>query len=359
MQQESVISITSPVRYTTAISQGVGFGAETQKKQIKKHHHGDYLLEATTSNKLNAKINTAKNIPSYVKSGLGGDPNFNFYQFMQITKIPYFLGGPGLVATILAGKNLLDVKANKAAGFNAKGMALGCAMYYLMSSIAKKCVDIPVKAFRGVDLNHPYTAVIHSKSETPDGKSVKKYEQHKVFESSKFIRWDLLYNRDSKNPKEINSRYNEYAKKMGMPEDSNDTDSTVKPIIMSLIKQANAWKYTIAAFAVMLGVGLGNQKAIKEDFCTGLTKGIKQNFSKDTKTEAKHVKTLLNTKIIKPIKNSFVSLWKGTEGSKSAKYTGKFAIIGFLASVLVANVSILSSTNKKDTDFVRTEEANA
>ena len=57
--------------------------------------------------------------------------------------------------------------------------------------------------------------------------------------------------------------------------------------------------------------------------------------------------------------NAFISLWKGSEGSIASKHTGKFAIIGFLTSILAANVSILASTGQKDTKFVKVKEANA
>ncbi len=362
---------------------GTAFQASGQGKQIpyftqqnkEKASHGnslckeeiknDTILDPTIKNKTKAKINTIKSLPSYIERGINGDPNANFYEFMQISRIPYFLGGPGLVATILAGKNLFDIKANKAAGFNAKGMALGCALYYIMSAVAKKCVDIPVKVFRGVDLNHPYIDVVSNKTEDSSGKCKQRFEQHNVFESSKFIRWDLLYNKHSKDPREINSNYNKIAEKMGMPEDVNDSDSTVRPLIMSLIKQSRAWKYIIGAFAVMLGVGLGNQQAMKEEFCTGSLRNLKQNMTnlpesikKLKPSNFKNILASANTKIIRPVKNSFISLWKGTKWSTSSKITGKIAIIGFLGSILAANVSIMKSTNKKGGIFVNKKEAN-
>lgn len=329
------------------------------KENLKEEIKDDFIYEPTLKNKNKAKLSTAKSIPSYVKRGISGDPNSNFHEFMQITKIPYFLGGPGLVATVLAGQNLFDIRANKSAKFNAKGMALGCALYYVMVGIAKKCVDVPVKALRGIDLNHPYVDVVYNNAEDASGKSSKRYENHNVFESSKFIRWDLLYNEEAKNPRKVNSKYNEIAKKMNMPEDINDSDSAVRPVMMSLIKQSRAWKYIIGAFAVMLGVGLGNQKALKEEFCTGTLHNLKENIiHKSFKPSIKNATASLKTKVINPIKNSFVSLWKGTEISTASKYTGKVAIIGFLASVLMANISILKSTDKKNPNFIKTKEAN-
>jgi hypothetical protein len=333
--------------------------SNSSSKNAEEEHSDSFIISGTTINKAKAKSDIIQKLPSYVERGLEGDPNFNFYEFMQIAKIPYFLGGPGLVATILAGQNLFDIRANKAAKFNAKGMALGCLFYYVMMEVAKKCVDIPVKFFRGVDLNQPLVVKVNNKTETPSGKSKQKIEQHNLFESSKFIRWDLLYQKDSKNPKEINSKYTQIAKKMEIPEDVNDSDTAVKPLIMELIKQSRAWKYIIGAFAVMLGVSLGNQKIMKEEFCTGLMKGFKQNNTNLPLTsKIKNTLTFMHTKITEPLKDSFISLWKGTENSPASKYTGKFAIAGFLTSILLANISILKSTNKKETKFEKEQEVN-
>lgn len=366
MQKDLVSSITSlslaqdKSKQTFAMpALNVNFSANRKNNKDKTPDYSSFPSIAQDKNR--AKFNTAKNIPSYVARGLKGDPNFNFYEFMQITKIPYFLGGPGLVVTILAGKNLLDMRANKAAKFNAKGMALGCALYYIMTAIAKKCVDIPVRVARGVDLNQTYTNVVISKAENSAGQGRQKLEHHNIYESSKFVRWDLLYNKDGKTPREINSNYNKISKKMGMSDSINDSDSAVKPLIMKLIKESRAWKYIISVFAVMLGVGLGNQQSLKEEFCTGLFNDIKQNIVKFPKNiklpKFKNITGAISTKVYKPLKSSVISLWKGSENTMLSKSMGKFAIIGFFASVLAANISIFRSTNKKRTKYVNTKEA--
>lgn len=357
-QQNQYLLETSDAKNADEASK-VSFSANP-KKETEEEIKVDTILDATLKNKTKAKIETIKSIPSYISRGLGGDPNSNFHEFMQVSKIPYFLGGPVIIATVLAGKSLLDMKANKSAKFNAKGMALGCALYYIMAGLAKKCIDVPVKLFRDVDLNHPYVDVVYNNPEDKDGKCSKKYEYHNIYESSKFIRWDLMYDKTAKENKDINSKYNAIAQRMRMSENMNDSDSEVKPRLMSLIKQARAWKYIIGAFAVMFGVGLANQQAIKEEFCTGTFDKIKRNIlHKSFKPDFKHSLTSLKTKVINPIKNSFISLWKGNESSKASRVLGKFAIIGFLASVLIANISILKSTNKKGTNFVKHEEVNS
>jgi hypothetical protein len=296
----------------------------------------DYVYQPTVKNKVQSTVSTAKSLPDYFNRGLKGDPDSNFYEFIKMSKLPYLLGGPGLVATIMAGSNLFDIKANKAAKFNGKGMALGCAGYYLMSAIAKACIDKPLKMARGLDLNHPINTVSFNRPHDKEGHSTFKDEKHSLFESSKFIRWGFV------SPDEPDFNYKEIQRKMGIPEDANNPDAMMRPIISSTIKRANSWKYLTSAFAVMLGVGLGNQKALKEDFMTGIVSSIKNT----KKVSVKNIANGFKTKVAQPIKNSFVSLWKGSE-TLGSKVTGKVAILGFLASVAAANVSILSNSKVK------------
>ena len=311
--------------YINGISQ-ISYGKSS------KSEPRDYVYQPTLKNKVVANTNTLKSMPGYVSRGLQGDPDANFYEFMKISKIPYFLGGPGLVATILAGSNLFDIKANKAAKFNGKGMALGCACYYLMTAAAKACIDKPLKIARGLDLNHPINTVSFNKPYDKEGHSTFKNESHSLFESSKFIRWGFVA------PEEPDFNYKEIQKKMGIPEDSKDSDAIMRPIISSTVKRANSWKYLTSAFAVMAGVGLGNQKALKEEFLTGIVSDIK-----NSKPSVKGIAKGISTKVLNPVKKSVVSLWKGSE-SLTSKVTGKVAILGFAASVLAANISILGNS---------------
>lgn len=294
----------------------------------------EYMYSPSAKNKAIAATNTVKNLPDYIERGMKGDPDANFYEFIKMSKIPYFLGGPGLVATIMAGSNLFDIKANKAAGFNGKGMALGCLGYYAMSAIAKACIDKPLKALRGLDLNQPINSVSYNRPYDKDGHSTFKNESHSLFESSKFIRWGFV------SPDEPDFNYKEIQRKMGIPEDVNNADAIMRPMISSTIKRANTWKYITSAFAVMFGVGLGNQKALKDGFMTGVISDIKNAKKFSPKGIAKEI----GTKVVSPLKEGVKSLWKGTNGSK---ITGKVAILGFAASVLAANISILSNSKVK------------
>lgn len=304
----------------------------------------DYVYEPTLKNKVKATAHTVKSLPDYASRGLQGDPDANFYEFIKMSKIPYFLGGPGLVATIMAGSSLLDIKANKAAKFNGKGMALGCAGYYLMAALAKACIDKPLKAFRGLDLNQPINTVAFNRPHDKDGNSTFKNETHSLFESSKFIRWGFV------SPEEPGFNYKEVQKKMGIPEDANNADAMMRPIISSTIKRANSWKYLTSAFAVMLGVGLGNQAALKDGFMTGVISDIKNA----KKFSPKGIVKEIGTKVVTPVKKGFVSLWKGAD-TLGSKVTGKVAILGFAASVLAANISILSNSKVKSSQTKETK----
>lgn len=341
----------------------LSFGSDNNS-DVKPVPTEDMMLEPTFTNKVSSDLKTIKRLPGYVKRGMQGDPDANFYEFMQITKIPYYIGGPGLVAMILAGKNMFDIRANKAAEFNGKGMALGCALYYVATSLAQKCIDIPVKAFRGVDLNTPYVDSVATSAKTPDGISPNKIEQHKVFESADFARWDLLYNKDAKTPEDINARYNKIAHSMNASTDkTNDADNEVKPVIVSLIKQSRAWKYIASGFAVMIGVGLGNQKVMKDEFCTGMFSNFRQKMANLPKSirnaSIKNIAGTVNMKVLKPVGKSIVALWKGNEASMMSKVAGKMAIIGFLGSIIGGNISILKSTDLSKNKLVEKEEADA
>ena len=59
-------------------------------------------------------IDTALNIPGYAYRGMKGDPDFNFYEYLKVSKIPYYIGGLGLAGVCLAGKNKYSV-ADKSA----------------------------------------------------------------------------------------------------------------------------------------------------------------------------------------------------------------------------------------------------
>ena len=74
--------------------------------------------------------------------------------------------------------------------------------------------------------------------------------------------------------------------------------------------------------------------------------GVVSNIKNGSKPSVKGIVNGLKTKVAKPIKDGFVSLWKGSE-TLGSKVTGKVAILGFAASVISANISVLGNSKVK------------
>ena len=148
----------------------------------------------------------------HIPRGMGGAPDYTFFEFLQTAKVPYYLGGPILAALFNAGVKMDSIKSGNAAKMVAKHMALGVGFYYLGAIAAKAVIDNTVKAARGLDLNHPYAKVIPT-STKDTGMFKKDVELHKATESIDFTRLDLMYNKKGQTPEEINERYAKLAKK--------------------------------------------------------------------------------------------------------------------------------------------------
>ena len=320
---------------------------------------GDTIVEPTMRKKAEIIIEQTGELPDYVKRGLKGDPDYNFYEFLQTGKIPYYLGGAGLVAVVNAGANAINHTAKIGAKANAKTMAAGAAMYYLMASLATTAVELPVKLARGFDLNQPVKTVIETRPDKPSGEPHKKREYHNAFESAEFTRWYLFYN-EGKNA-EVNNKFDAIAKKMGVENNPNDSDNIVKPTIQSMIKQSRAWKGIIGALAVVVGVGIGQQDVIKKEFGTGLFSDVKSaltNSNNNILGKSKAVLTAINSATIKPLAKAVSGLWKGVDGTFVSKHTGKTFMLGLVGSVILANIRLLSTSNHSNAKVVNVKEAN-
>ena len=105
-----------------------------------KHRPGFFKLKHKTSDKLRnsdlytkAKINieNAINTPEYIYRGLKGDPDFNFFEYLRVSKVPYYLGGLGLAAVCLAGRNNISPHTKQANAELFKKILSGVLMYYV------------------------------------------------------------------------------------------------------------------------------------------------------------------------------------------------------------------------------------
>lgn len=316
---------------------------ETSKRKLERPKE-DCLVKNTFANRMKINWDKTTAIPFvHFPRGLGGAPDYTFFEFLQTAKFPYYVGGPILAALFYAGVKKDNFKAAASAKNVAKHMALGVGLYYLGAAVAKSIINNTVKLSRGIDLNQPYAKAI-STSTNQTGAFKKDTEYHKVYESADFTRWDLLYKKGD-TPKEINENYAKIAKKYGIKEDTNDVDSTVKPLIKKTIVMARAWQYALTAFFVTLGIGMANQKAwdanSAEGFKKTITKGI---FGKglNAKNRLENAKIAVMDYMVRPFGESFMQFWKGH--NKASSIAGKSVIAATGLAVLTAISLLLGKT---------------
>lgn len=312
----------------------------------------DCLIENTFSNRMRINWDKTTAIPFvHFPRGLGGAPDYTFFEFLQTAKFPFYVGGPILAALFYAGVKKDNMAAGNAAKNVAKHMALGVGLYYLGAAVAKSIINRTVKAARGIDLNQPYAKAI-STSTNDTGVFQKDVEYHKVYESADFTRWDLLYNKEGKTPEEINKNYAKIAKKYGIKEDANDVDSTVKPLIKKTIIMARAWQYALTAFFVTLGIGMANQPAWEQGSLEGFKKTVSQGiFGKGQKMKNRldSAKVMVYDYMLKPFGKSFGEFWRGH--SKASSIAGKSVITATALATLTAITLLLGKTTGRRHKF--------
>ncbi len=324
-------------------------------KTIPLEQH-DELLPNDLITKTKVRVKQSLKLPEYAVNGLKGDKNANFYEFLQLGNIPYWVGGPMLVWCFGAGgKDALKITRQK---------AVGVALYYVAAIAAKAGIDIPVKLLKGIDLNRKYRDIVPLQIEAEGVPAGKKTEYHGVYESVDFTRWDLLYKEDEKsikNPGHINETYNNIAKKLGIKQSLNDSDSEVKPYIEKILAASTAWKTALLVPLAGLSAGLANYEGWK-DFGKGLGKDLRRLFTANKNLSVKQrvtrrisgLRKIAGDHLLSPLKNSFTSLWKGKgmNNIPGGKYLGKAAILGSIASIILANINILSLAQLKKDKYV-------
>lgn len=346
-------SVNNHMSYGAAVSDNkkskidLNFQAHDSKKTKNKEGRpkADCLVENTFVNKMKINWDKTTAIPFvHFPRGLGGAPDYTFFEFLQTAKFPYYVGGPILAALFYAGVKKDNMIAGNAAKNVAKHMALGVGLYYLGAAVAKSIISNTVKAARGIDLNQPYVRVIPT-STNQTGVFKKDIEYHKLFESVDFTYWPLLYKKGN-TPKEINENYAKIAKKYGIDEDANDVDSTVKPLIKKTVVMARAWQYALTAFYVTLGIGMANQPAWEKSSPDGFKKTVTEGiFGKNVRfmDRLHNTKVMLYNYMIKPFGKSFVEFWKGH--NKASSIAGKSVILSSAAATLMALGLLLGSTS--------------
>lgn len=269
-------SFTSVVNAKSYIDKNFQSKNEAKKKKSEEKHE-DRLVDNTVKGRMKINWDKTTSIPLvHFPRGLGGAPDFTFYEFLQTAKFPYYVGGPILAALFYAGIKKDNFQSAKAAKGVAKHIALGVGLYYAGAALAKSIVNTTTKLSRGINLNQPYIKAI-STSTNQTGAFKKDTEYHKVTESADFTRTDLLYKK-GQTPEEINAEYARIGKRFGIKEDARDVDSTVKPLLKKTIIMARAWQYALTAFFVTLGIGMANQPAWSKESGVGFKHTIKEGI---------------------------------------------------------------------------------
>ena len=309
----------------------------------------DTLLDNTFANRMKISVNKALDIPLvHFPRGLGGAPDYSFFEFLQRAKFPYYVGGPILAALFYAGVKKDSLKSSVAAKAVAKRMATGVALYYAGAALAKSIVNTTTKLVRGVDLKHPYAKAI-STSTNQTGVFKKDVEYHSAYESTEFTRTDLLYKKDGNTPEQINEEYARLGKKFGVKGDVNDVDQSVKPLLKKTIIMARAWQYALTAFFVTLGIGMANQPAWTAESAQGFKKTVTNGiFGKNVpiSDRIKNAKIAVYDYGIRPIGRSFLEFWKGN-GTKASSVAGKSVIIATGLATLTAISLLIGKTSAR------------
>lgn len=347
---------------------------EPKKDELNIHHAGDHLVPNDAITKAKVQIEKTSKLPEYAIRGMKGDQDANFYEFLELGKIPYFVGGAVLTGCFRAGGMSPKVPQ----------MAMGAVLFALGSMAAKNAIAIPLQIFRGIDLNAPYRDIVDCRAIDAEGTSPKKKEYHKVFESVDFTRWDLLENggdKLKKNPRLINARYDRIAKKMGIKQnDINDSDSTLKTYIKKTLVMGKAFQYLMTVPFAVLGISIAGQDKTGNIFNNlfgefgdlakqegiinklnamqkslfGPLKGAVQDLwsGKGSVVFGKKIENLTGKEIFNEFKNIFklsspdkFTNAMGVLRATTSKYLGKAIILAPIVAPILATAWILNKTN--------------
>ena len=303
-----------------------------------------------TKTKIN--IETALNTPGYAYRGMKGDPDYNFFEQLKVSRIPYYLGGLGLAAVAMCGKNPLIPNSSKGNHAFVKKVLLGVLMYYAAREVARAVIDVPMKIFRGIDLNRPYRKITSLREGNPlNLPNNKKPSNQGAFESTEFTRWDLFYQYGK--DKKLNETFDQLAKKFGVRKPMKDSDSSLMWKIRKMLIMATSWKTMLSVPFVMIGLGLAQQEGFaKADFRTLLKDTVKL-FKPSTKNRFTMWGVSLKENLGVPIKDGFKGLWNGK--SLAGKILGRGAIIGAVGLSILANIMILNKTSLRNEISTETE----
>jgi hypothetical protein len=303
---------------------------ELKEKMDKSH---DHLLPSNPVTQTKASLGKMQRaFTTYPSKGLKGDQNANFYEFLAMGLIPTIVGSLTMIGIFNAANSKFAPSSKKEAAKIGKKLGVGVVLYVLAKELAKKVVDLPVRAGTGVDLDQPYKKFIHELPPNGYEKGKTRIEYHKAFESVDFPRWDLFHDQGVEHGNR-NEYFDKIAKRNGYGE-LNASDQEMKPKIKELIVKAQTWKtilgYTLAATAV----GLAAQTPWEELF---VNKGNKKKALTNTLS---HVGSMMG--------RSFKAMWNGgAKKSLTSKAIGKSLLIASAAGALIAPIATMAGFRKR------------
>lgn len=313
----------------------------TQNSDSTKKYDKDTLLKnnfITNTRIAIDRFSSASTI--YTAKGLTGNKNANFYEFLAMGRIPYFIGCATMIATSSwVNKYFSTFQQSKAKPIGS-AMSLGIVFYGIAKELSKNLVTKPVKFATGVDVNLPYAKVVYELPEYKDDTDITSIEYHKVFESTEFPRWDLLYG-DEKKGEKRNVYYDRIARRLGIGDNLADSDQEVKPKIKEIVTNTTSTKNIVSGLWAATGVALAFQDPWAKFFDEGNLNFFKKSFW--NKKEIKKTAVLFTD----AFKLGMHELMHGGEDAlKANKIAGKALVYTTILATVLGDAKIILNSRK-------------
>ena len=329
-----ILSIYNADKLHSAFGSKTADNNSVKEDKIKKlPYEKDTLLKNTFLKRTRIGYDKFTNaLTIYPAKGIKGSRNSNFYEFLTMGSVPYITGSLMLMAVFNSANKYFDVYSKNKAGSIGNKMALGVLFYGLAKYLSKSLVTSPVKMLTGVDVNLPYAKVVHEHPDYAGDENLSSNEYHKVYESTDFPYWQILYNEDGDKPR--NGYFDKIAKKLGLGSDLKDSDQEVKPLIKEIVTKTRTATNISSYLWAACGVALAFQDSW-DDFFNVMTFKFWD--------KQKMIKAAIE------FKNSFVksakSFYKG-EGSGMTKHAGKLLLGAAAASSLLGIINVMNISGK-------------
>lgn len=330
-----VNSVASPVQ---------NINLQNNKQAVKKqkqHESSDVLLSYNPIASLGrATENVINAFTIYPAKGITGNRNSDFYEFLTMGMVPYTIGSLMLISVFNSASKHFSTFSKSKASKIGKKIAFGVLFYGLFKEISKTFISMPLFLKTGININQPYKRVIHELPEHKLDTHVINHQNHKVYESVDFPRWDLLYSDSKKGGDNRNTYYDKIAKKMGLGEKLNDSDQEAKPHIREALVKARTVQTLSSYLWAAVGVALAVQTPV-ERFLNYKVHRTWNDFN--------FKEFLRDTKNI--LKESVKELYTGVEKGmyrKGPAVAGKLLIFGAILSTVLGNIVILTNGNKQN-----------